>query len=264
MRDGQAFGEQIVAIVKGYLGRSLQPLLDRLAALEDAPAAPSEAAIRAVVAQAIEEHRTTLEFPGPLTAAMVETVQAAVRDAVAALPPPKDGTDGAPGAPGERGLDGAPGQLPLVRGWCDEVHYQADVVSHGGSTWQALRDTGHAPPHEDWQLLAGAGADGRSFYPRGTWAESQDYLRFDVVALNGASFVALRDQPGACPGEGWQLLAQQGRTGRPGERGLPGPRGEPGPAVIAAEIDGRGLLTLTNGDGTIVTCDLYPLLSRLG
>jgi hypothetical protein len=46
-----------------------------------------------------------------------------------------------------------------------------------------------------------------------------------VVALDGASFVARRDNPGECPGAGWQLIARQGQrgvAGPRGDRGLPG------------------------------------------
>jgi hypothetical protein len=52
-----------------------------------------------------------------------------------------------------------------------------------------------------------------------------EYLAHDVVGHNGSSFVALRDRPGACPGENWQLLASKGDRG---ERGGRGPRGMTG------------------------------------
>jgi hypothetical protein len=58
--------------------------------------------------------------------------------------------------------------------------------------------------------------------------EAAEYRRFDVVARNGGSFVALKDAPGACPGPGWQLLASQGRRGVAGEKGERGPQGSPG------------------------------------
>ena len=189
----------------------------------------------------------------------------------------KDGERGAPGVPGtagvdgkdgERGLQGPPGKLPEVRQWSDGVHYEGDVVTHDGATFQALRDTGRMPPHEDWMCVARNGRDGidgRSPVIRGTWNAEEDYRELDVVMLNGASFAARRDVPGECPGDGWQLLAAQGKRGKPGEpgpRGESGVRGDPGPALLAVEADAEGVLTFTNGDGTSVTCDLYPLLSR--
>jgi hypothetical protein len=55
---------------------------------------------------------------------------------------------GISGAPGEKGDPGPAGKLPLVRAYKPEaVHYEDDVVVHLGATWQALRDTGRAPPH---------------------------------------------------------------------------------------------------------------------
>ena len=46
-----------------------------------------------------------------------------------------------------RKATGPAGKLPLVRVYQPEaVHYEGDVVVHSGATWQALRDTGRAPP----------------------------------------------------------------------------------------------------------------------
>ena len=66
---------------------------------------------------------------------------------------------------------------------------------------------------------------------RGTFNQTADYCHLDVVALNGGSFVALKDKPGPCPGSGWQLIASQGKrgvAGEKGERGSPGPKGDVG------------------------------------
>ena len=84
--------------------------------------------------------------------------------------------------------------------------------------------------------------------------------------LNGASFFAKRDNPGQCPGDGWQLMAMQGKQGKPGDRGQTGPKGDrglAGPAVSGLEVDGDGLFRLKNGDGSVVDVDLYPLLAQL-
>src|SRR5215472_6715249 len=76
--------------------------------------------------------------------------------------------------------------------------------------------------------LATAGRDGNSITVRGTFNETQEYRRLDVVARNGGSFVALKDVPGPCPGSGWQLLASPGKRGIAGERGERGQQGNPG------------------------------------
>jgi hypothetical protein len=177
-----------------------------------------------------------------------------------------DGKDGKDGAPGDRGQEGPPGKLPIVRAWAEGVHYVGDVVAYRGGTYQALRDTGRAPESEDWISLAAKGADGHTPHVSGTFVEGRSYSYFDVVALNGGSFIALKDDPGPCPGDGWQLLASPGKRGKEGpqgQRGEPGKAGPAGPAVVAAEIDAEGMLTLTNGDGSTVACDFYPVLTRV-
>jgi hypothetical protein len=66
------------------------------------------------------------------------------------------------------------------------------------------------------------GADGRSFRIRSTFNPRERYKALDVVALNGASFVAQQDDPGPCPGDNWQLLCSQGKKGAPGVDGKAG------------------------------------------
>jgi hypothetical protein len=164
--------------------------------------------------------------------AAVAELRLAVNERLATVRDGRDGLDGKDGSEGRDGADGAVG---------------------------APGAPGEPGP---------AGADARSFDIRGTWAEAEEYRALDVVALNGASFVARRDAPGACPGEGWQLIAGQGKRGHQGDQGPPGPKGDDGPEgpagmpVVALAVDAEGLLTLTNGDGSTVNCDLYPLLAK--
>jgi hypothetical protein len=139
---------------------------------------------------------------------------------------------GPPGPSGPRGEEGPPGKLPIVKLWTPEtVYYAGDVVAYDGGTFQAMCDTGQPPSHAHWICLAAAGRDGKSIAVRGTFDETAEYHLLDVVALNGGSFIALKDAPGPCPGSGWQLIASQGRrgaAGEKGERGPPGPRGDAG------------------------------------
>jgi hypothetical protein len=229
---------------------------------------PTEAELIALVAPIVDRAVQAIEKPKDgksvtteeLRPLVDETVAAAIAEAVRAIPAPKDG------APGKDGM------LPIVVAWSDRVHRAGEVVTMGGSTYQATIDTGKAPPHADWTCLASAGrdgvdgADGRTPRIRGTYDDTGDYLELDIVMLNGASFVAKCDDPGQCPGEGWQLVAQQGKRGQPGEarKGEPGPRGPAGPGLVAASVDGEGLVTLVNGDGSQVHIDLHPVLSKLG
>jgi hypothetical protein len=180
--------------------------------------------------------------------------------------PPGQSARGEPGQRGERGERGEigpPGEFLPPTVWAKGVHYVGSITTHRGATWYAIRDTADEPPADDWTLVAAAGQDGRSFTIRGTWNAAASYRAFDVVALSGSSFVARIDDPGACPGEGWQLIAAAGNRGKPGERGERGPAGPPGRGLASAAIDGEGMLTLTHDDGSTVTCDFYPLLSRI-
>jgi hypothetical protein len=123
---------------------------------------------------------------------------------------------GPPGPAGPRGEQGPPGKLPLVKLWKpDVVHYEGDVVAYDGRTFQAKRDTGQLPSHAaDWLCLATAGRDGKGFVVRGTFRESAEYRQLDVVALNGGSFIALKDAPGPCPDGGWAAHRQSRQARR--------------------------------------------------
>jgi hypothetical protein len=157
------------------------------------------------------------------------------------------GEQGPAGKDGIPGRDGAPGKIEAALPYREgEVHYRGAIVLLGGSTWQARADTARAPPHEDWICIAAAGrdgrdgVDGRSLRVRGTWREGDAYAALDIVALNGGSFIARRDDPGECPGDGWQSLTLPGKRGQQGEAGKKGERGEKGergPGIAGWDID---------------------------
>jgi Collagen triple helix repeat (20 copies) len=145
------------------------------------------------------------------------------------------GARGEPGQPGERGERGPVGVLPVVKVWVPGVHYAGNVVTAGGATYQALLDTADAPGQsKDWACLARAGADGRAVEVRGLFDASATYGHLDIVALNGGSFIAKKDDPGPCPGAGWQLISSQGKSGQRGERGERGLQGLSGVPVFIA------------------------------
>lgn len=180
---------------------------------------------------AADVERIEREIRLELRAALAE-FELRLERAIAGLQP---GPAGPPGPPGERG---EPGE---------------GIVGPPGEPGPP------GPPGEPGE----AGAEGRSFAIRGTWNPAGAYRALDVVMLNGASFAARVDDPGPCPGEGWQMLAAQGGKGKPGEAGPRGERGLPAPVPTALEVDPEGMLTLRLADGSAVGCDLYPLLVRL-
>jgi hypothetical protein len=146
---------------------------------------------------------------------------------------------------GPPGRPGADAKLPHVKIWReDTVYYEGDCVAFGGSLYQAKCDTGKSPLFaKHWLCLATAGVDGKPIRHRGEFAAEVEYREHDAVLVGGSSFVALRDNPGDCPGSGWQLLAAAGRdgkdgaTGRRGERGLIGPTGEPAATITGWRVD---------------------------
>lgn len=88
-------------------------------------------------------------------------------------------------------------------------------------------------------VLKGKGLPG-TFNPKGVFDARSVYGRLDVVVKDSSSFVALRDNPGACPGDGWQMIACGGKRGPTGERGPPGPAGA-APRFNGAKFSHRGM-----------------------
>ncbi|WP_167561253.1 hypothetical protein [Bradyrhizobium sp. AS23.2] len=146
---------------------------------------------------------------------------------------------------------------PYVEG---NVHYEGELVTHEGSTYQARCDTARAPSDEEhWICVAAGGLDGLSFRVRGTYQQDEPYSRFDVVALNGGSFVARRNNPGPCPGDDWQALCFQGKKGPAGPKGDRGERGPSGASIKGCELEAeRYTLILNQGDGTSLSINLRP------
>jgi len=172
-------------------------------------------------------------------------------------PPGPIGSTGEPGPPGasirgdagekgERGERGPPGLLTSIDTWVEKIHYQGAIVIHGGSTYQALRDTASEPTagSKDWQALALKGKDGQSLTIQGTYKEGNRYKALDVVTLDSCWFVARRDNPGKCPGPDWQVgpVGKRGEKGPIGERGPKGENGADGRDAtewIAVKMDRR-------------------------
>jgi hypothetical protein len=181
-------------------------------------------AIKAESMAAIAEMRANAAEIRSTTEAMIEQRLAQIREPA----------DGPRGVPGPRGEPGPAGKLERAYGYVeDAVHYRGDIVTYRGSTYQARCDTAREPPHENWICIAYAGLDGkdgrdgRSLEVRGRFSDKEIYKALDIVALNGGSFIAKKNNPGPCPGAGWQLIASQGKRGDKGARGLQGIPGVP-------------------------------------
>jgi hypothetical protein len=174
--------------------------------------------------------------------------------------------DGAPGPAGP------PGKLETVKDHVEgHVYYERDIVAAGdGALYQAERDTAATPPHPDWRRITRAGRDGKdalNFRIEGTFDPAAKYHRLSIVTLNGSSFVARHDDPGPCPGDGWQLLASAGKRGQQGLRGERGERGPTGPLATApriasTDIDPEYNLNILYTDGSRDTIPLRPAFAQ--
>jgi hypothetical protein len=145
------------------------------------------------------------------------------------------------GPDGPRGPEGAPGKFAAPKEFkAGAVHYEGALVTLEGSTWCATKDTAQTPPHEDWAPVALKGKDATTPRARGLWNAETEYKELEFVAHNGATWIALADNPGALPGPGWALMAQQGKQGKPGV-GLKGDKGDPGKdaaTIVDWRVDG--------------------------
>jgi hypothetical protein len=85
---------------------------------------------------------------------------------------------------------------------------------------------------------------------KGTFDPDKVYGYFDVVTVNGSTFIALKDGAGPCPGPDWSLLASAGRRGERGMRGPVGPRGIDAPTLSGVTLSTDGALVFRMSDGT--------------
>ena len=81
-------------------------------------------------------------------------------------------------------------------------------------------------------------AEAHAKHVRGTFDEKATYKSFDIVAMDGASFIARKDNPGPLPGSGWQLLARQGSRGIAGPKGERGKDGKDGARLSGWRVEG--------------------------
>jgi hypothetical protein len=111
--------------------------------------------------------------------------------------------------------------------------------------------------------LAGLRAQ-RSLTVCGTYDPQVEYRALDTVALGGASFTAKVDKPGPCPGDGWQLVAAQGKKGQAGRDGTDGKPGKDAPRITDWVVNRENYsATPVMSDGSRgAVLELRPLFAR--
>jgi hypothetical protein len=219
-----------------------------------------DAKIKAAIATC---ERASAEMRSNVPAMIDEAVGKHVAQAMANFRQP---VDGAPGPAGP------PGKLEIVKDHVEgRVYYERDlVVASDGALYQAERDTAATPPHTDWRCVTRAGRDGKdalNFRIEGTYDPDAKYRQLSIVMLNGSSFVARHDDPGPCPGDGWQLFTSVGKRGQQGPKGERGERGPTGPLAIApriasTEIDATYNLVILYTDNSCETIPLRPAFEQ--
>jgi Collagen triple helix repeat (20 copies) len=101
------------------------------------------------------------------------------------------------------------------------------------------------------------GASARQWRHRRNYNAAQIYAGGDVVAHDGGSWVALYDEPGPLPGDGWAQLTTRGQRGKPGERGPVGPEGRGIADVFVSENGDTLVVEYTDGVQRMI-----PLVTR--
>jgi hypothetical protein len=114
------------------------------------------------------------------------------------------------------------------------------------------------------------GRDGLTPNVRGAFDVYKKYAQLDVVGCEDASYIARRNNPGLCPGDGWQLMARRGGRGAEGAvgprgmKGERGARGEAAPTVNSWVVDVvhyRAVPLMSNGVPG-APLDLRPLFEK--
>jgi len=216
-----------------------------------------DAKIKAAIAAC---ERAVAEMRSNVPAMVDDAVAKHVAQAMASFRQP---VDGAPGPAGPAG------KLEIVKDHVEgRVYYERDLVVAGdGALYQAECDTGATPPHTDWRCITRAGRDGKdavNFRVEGTYSPDVKYRRLSIVMLNGSSFVARHDDPGPCPGDGWQLFTSVGKRGQQGPKGERGPAGPLAiaPRIASTEIDANYNLLILYTDNSSDTIPLRPAFEQ--
>jgi hypothetical protein len=151
------------------------------------------------------------------------------------------GPAGPPGATGQQGPQGPAGATGA-----------AGPQGLAGPTGPAGA-TGAAGPQGPQGQQGPAGAVGATF--RGEWIAPHSYLRNDVVAHGGQTWIAVNASQGLSPDDGnvnyWALLAAKGADGAPGETGPQGPQGPQGAAGAIGPQGPQGSIGATGAQGPV-------------
>jgi len=166
-------------------------------------------------------------------AVKIDAANDKLAEAVARIPPGKDGERGPQGPPGERGEPGRDGRDASDLGVIEAL-IAAEVRGYIDEKFKAMKCT---TPDDGRTIVIEIGGVIREIktaipLDRGVWRDGE-YRKGDSVSHGGSVFIAQADtakKPEAIDGD-WRLAIKRGRDGKdgkPGERGPQGQRGDRG------------------------------------
>lgn len=221
MFDGEAFGKQMVEIVKGHVDRATAPLIARIDELEKRELVlpekgepgergekgdPGEVDMEAVKVL-VEKAVSAIEIPEPIPGPQGEPGEKGEPgEPGPAGPAGRDGRDGAPGRDGEKGMDGKDG-IDGKDGESFTVD-DLDVSQTDERTLEFSFTKGEMTYAFEFEFPV--------VIDRGVWKSDGDYKRGDAVSWGGSLWIAQKDAPDKpdTAESGWRLAVKKGRDGK--------------------------------------------------
>lgn len=256
MLDTKALADATAMIVREHVAAAVEPLLERIAALEARELVlpekgdkgePGHDGMDGAPGEAGRDGKDGVGIAGFIVNREGEAI-ATLSDGTLHNLGRIVGRDGRDGEKGQDGRDGRDGQ--------DLTDIE---VTQDGNVIEFAFQIGETRSLYEIALPEGpAGADGRDAYPgeaRGLYDPAAQYRALDCVSFNGCEWRAKIDNPGELPGPDWMMSAQKGKRGDRGEKGQAGTSGA---TVVAQYLRGDELVT-TMSDGSEVKADLSEL-----
>lgn len=270
--EAAALMKAVATVIREHVGKALDPILARLAAIEARPA-PEKGE------RGADGASVTLDDVQPVIQAALDGFSSKATALIAAIPKPKDGRDGVDGKDGAPGKDGADGKSITV----DDVapmlerkmaEWALDFERRAQETLQRAIDRMPVPkdgaPGKDgrdgidgkdglgiedfhWDLDVDAGemvlvferGDVRKEFrkpvpvmvDRGVFKAGEQYRQGNSVTWGGSSWIAQKHDPAGKPGESadWRLSVKKGRDGKDGAPGKDGKDGKDGKSWVKTD-----------------------------
>lgn len=270
--EAAALMKAVATVIREHVGKALDPILARLAAIEARPA-PEKGEPGADGAS------VTLDDVQPVIQAALDGFSSKAMALIAAIPKPKDGRDGVDGKDGAPGKDGVDGKsitvddvAPMIERKMAE--WALDFERRAQETLQRAIDRMPVPkdgaPGKDgrdgvdgkdglgiedfhWDFDVDAGemvlmferGDVRKEFrkpvpvmvDRGVFKAGEQYRQGNSVTWGGSSWIAQKHDPAGKPGESadWRLSVKKGRDGKDGAPGKDGKDGKDGKSWVKTD-----------------------------